>query len=298
MRWLISFVILMAGMHHCCGDDAGEAADERVLRVFSNNVGIFPQHVVALYPKNLKQKKKAIVADEAERAALLARSLMEFAGDPDVLLLQEIWSLKAKDVLIKDLAQRYPYFWHPPLDRASLLAMLPSGLMVFSKYPLNDCAYKEFTRGIGVDKMARKGIIGARLTKHGKTVSVFTTHLQAGGKRDPTVRPDQLRECNEFIRKFTGDDEDAVKVLAGDFNIDSTNPAAYGEIFTRLTGAIDSYRDGSGLIKGTTRNQENPNKRIDYLFTFGAGEATSVIVDPAGHRIADHLSVFGKIVLD
>lgn len=297
-RWTVCILILLMGTHRVCADEFEVRAGARSLKVFSNNVGLFPQRVAGLLPTKVKEKKKSIIKDESERAEQLARSLIEFEGDPDVLLLQEIWSLKAKDVLVRDLAVKYPYFKHPETDPTSLLAMLPAGLILFSKYPLDDFAFQEFTQGFGADKIARKGIIGASLKIADKKIWVFTTHLQAGAKRDKSVKPDQLNECNQFIRKLAGAESDVRAVLTGDFNIDSTKPDEYHEIFSRLIGARDSYKERSGFPKGTTRNPRFPNKRIDYLLTFGVADGSSTIVDPAGNRISDHLAVFGTIPLD
>lgn len=291
--WIISAVVLTCVGSGFGGESAARA--EESLRVLSQNVGIFPQQIVALYPEKLKEKKKDIIEDEEERATLFARALLEFEGDPDVVLLQEIWSIKARDRLIKDLAQKYPYYKHPPTIGAGAAAMQASGLMVFSKHPLDDFAFQEFTKGFGGDKLARKGIVGVRVTKNSEKIAVFTTHLQAGGKKDPSVKPDQLRECNEFIRGFR---EALPAVLAGDFNIRSTEPMAYDAIFTQLDGARDSYGEQPDAPTSTTRNDKEPKKRIDYLLTFGDIAAESTIVDLAGPRISDHLAVFGTVTIE
>ena len=295
MRWLILCALLCSCAQFSLAESP-EADDSKTLKVLSNNVGIFPQQVLKQYPENVKEKKKNIVADEEERAKLLSQALIDFDGDPDVLLLQEIWSIKARDQLIKSLAPKYPYCEHPPAIGDGKTTIQAAGLMIFSKYPLRDFTFKEFTRGFGVDKLAQKGIIGAKLTKEGRTVAVFNTHLQAGGKRDPTVKPDQLRECDEFIREFAG--EDAIAVMAGDFNIPSIEEDQYQLIFAKLTDAHDSYREESGPIKQTGRNKKFPTKRIDYLLTFGDTKAESTIVDPAGDRLSDHFAVFGTVKLD
>lgn len=278
--------------------DEPDAKPRKTLKVFSNNVGIFPQRIVAFFPGKVKEKKTLVIADEEVRAALLAKGLLEFAGDPDVVQLQEIWSIKARDRLIQDLSEKYPYYKHPAVIGSGPAAMQASGLIVFSKFPIEDFAYKEFTRGIGVDKLARKGIIGARLNKDGRTIAVFSTHMQAGGRKDSSVKPDQLHECNEFIREFAGKHPETVIVMVGDFNIRSTEPEAYDAIFKHLEGARDSYQEQPGSPTTTTRNEDQPTKRIDYLLTFGDVHATSTIVDPAGPRVSDHLAIFGTVDLD
>ncbi|REK11965.1 MAG: hypothetical protein DWQ37_13165 [Planctomycetota bacterium] len=297
MRWFIAGALLLVSTHAAGGEPPSVEAGKS-LKLLSNNVGIFPAAVVEQYPANVREKKKHIIADEEQRAALLAKALMEFDGDPDVVLLQEIWSLPARDRLIKEMAGEYPHVKHPPAIGDGTTEILASGLMLFSKYPLDDYAFKEFTRGIGIDKQARKGIVGVKLTVGGKQVAVFNTHLQAGGKRDPSVKPHQLRECDAFIREFVDGDPEAIAVMAGDFNIRSNEPEAYGAIFSCLTDARDSYEKELGPLTTTTRNEKQPDKRIDYLLTFGDVQAASTIVDPAGETISDHMAVFGTVELE
>ena len=172
MRWLVGGAMLCFCTQSGFGEEPAVEAG-KCLTVLSTNVGIFPRHLVALYPASLKEKKKEVIADEEERAGLLSQKLRDCEGDPDVVLLQEIWSIKARDRLIKDLAPEYPYCKHPSSIGAGAAAMQASGLIVFSKYPLKDFAFKEFSRGFGGDKAARKGIVGVRLT----------TAKWAGGKR-------------------------------------------------------------------------------------------------------------------
>ncbi len=263
------------------------------LTVFSNNVGIFPDYIVARYSESLREKKAKLVQDEEERSALYADALLNFDRDPDLLLLQEIWSIKARDVLIAELAAEYPYFKHPHVIGAD--ALQASGLMAFSKYELQEFDFKMFTMGEGVDKASQKGIVGVRLVKDGRDVAAFVTHLQAGGD-DSAIRPDQLRESNEFVRAFAGDDDAVIKFLAGDLNT-ASNKDGYQKIFDNLPGVVDSYLPGCGLLEKTGRYSDDPTKRIDYLLTFDGAEAMSTIVDPGGETLADHLAVFGIVAL-
>lgn len=297
MRWL-AIVVLLASFAECAGGAAPVSDGDNTLTVLSNNVGIFPEAVTATYPENVKEKKKNIIKDEQQRAEMLAAALLAFDGDPDVILLQEIWSIKARDVLIEKLAEKYPHCRHPESISDGTTTIQAAGLVIFSKYPLRDFAFEEFTRGIGIDKVARKGIAGVKLTKAGRTVAVFNTHLQAGGKRDPSVKPDQLRQGNTFIREFTAGEERPIVVLAGDFNVPSNEADEYEQVFELLEGARDSYRAELGPVRQTGRNKKHPTKRIDYLLTFGDVQAESTIVDPAGDRVADHFAVYGTISLD
>ncbi len=296
LRWLVCIALLALGTKSAAGDP-GDSAGEQSFTVLSNNVGIFPKEITALYPAKLREKKQAILADEEARAAELAQALLKFSGDPDAILLQEIWSLKARDVVIRELRTKYPSSKSPETVAAAEIPILPSGLMLFSKYPLEQFQFQEFTKGMGIDKISRKGIIGARLVKGGRKIALFTTHLQAGAKRDPGIKPDQLRECREFMGHVVGSDKDVTVILAGDFNIDASEPAAYAELFAQLRGARDSFRSSPGTLNRTVRAEANPNKRLDYLFTFDGVEAVSEVVDPAGKRVSDHLAIFGKVSL-
>ncbi len=296
-RRVIAMVALVAAapLSISCGEDVEATCNkiaENELKVFSNNVGIFPAYILALYPDGLKEKKAKIIKDEEKRAQLLAKALIEYEGDPDVLLLQEIWSIKARDALIIELAKKYPFYAYQPGVNT---ALQPSGLMVFSKYKLNDFKFKEFTKGEGLDKLSQKGIVGVRLVKDGRDIAVFVTHLQAGGK-DKTIRPDQLRESNEFISGFTKGRKNMVAIMAGDFNI-ASNKSGYQTIFDKLAGAADTYKAECSVLKKSARYDDDPAKRIDYLLTFHGVKAISTIVDPAGETISDHLAVFGIVSL-
>ena len=294
MQRILFCIVILGCVQSGFSQDCMKVA-ENELTVLSVNVGIFPGSIMALYPDRIKDKKSKLIEDEEERAKALADALIAYEGKPDVLLFQEIWSVKARDVLVAALATTYPYCVHP---EEALFSMQQSGLMIFSKHELSGFEYKEFTAGIGLDKVASKGIIGAWLTKAGRKVAVFTTHLQAGGKRDPSVKPAQLDECNTFIREFTQNDKDAIIILTGDFNTHSTDPEAYNTIFEHLDGAVDTYADDCSKIKGSTRKKDQPLKRIDYILVFGGVKAKSIIVDPAGDMVTDHLAVFGTVALD
>ncbi len=285
---IVSTLLLL----QCAPDDPCETIADSELKVYSNNVGIFPASIVALYPESLKKKKAKLIKDEEQRAIALAKVLMAYERDPDVLLLQEIWSIKARDALLKELVKEYPYGVYP---HALTPVMQPSGLMVFSKYKLSGMTFKEFTKGEGIDKTSQKGVMGVRMSKDNRDIALFVTHLQAGGN-DKTIRPDQLREINEFIGAYNGK-ELPVSLIAGDFNI-ASNGSGYQTIFDKLSGAADSFKSECSSLQTSARYDNDPAKRIDYLLTFNGVEASSVIVDPTGETISDHLSVFGLVSLD
>jgi len=290
MKRLIPCIVLVA----CAGPedfDGCEHIAASELGVYSNNVGIFPQYLVDLYSDSLKEKKKDLVQDEEERAALYAEALLDFERDPDILLLQEIWSIPARDVLIAELAGKYPHVAHPEAVSDSLQ---PSGLVVFSKYRLTDFDYEVFNRGEGVDLVSQKGIVGVKLKKEGRSIAAFVTHLQAGGE-DKDIRPDQMAESSEFIRDFGGGDR--VRFLVGDLNTNS-NGDAYADIFDILEGSEDTYVAKCSALKSTARYADEPEKRLDYMLTFDDVDAVSTIVDPGGYTLADHLAVSGVISLE
>ncbi len=297
----VKLIAIIAALTACgaCGEVDETSCDvvgQRQLSVYSNNVGIFPEWLVKLYPDSLKKKKDKVIKDEEQRAEALAKVLLSLEGDPDLILLQEIWSIKARDVLIKKLEVEYPHKAHQPQLGALPSALQPSGLMIFSKHALRDYRFKLFTMGVGVDKISQKGVMGVKLTVGGREVVAFTTHLQAGSK-DPAVKPDQLKECAGLVSSMTKN-SGAVSFIAGDFNISSTSAAGPTMIATNLPGATDAYAASCSSIKKTGRYDDNPAKRIDYLFTFGGVQALSTVIDPAGETISDHLAVWGIVSLD
>lgn len=296
MRWILACAMLLATPLAFAGDCGLDATSK--ITVLSNNVGIFPEFLMALYPEHIKTKKKAVLQDEAARAQAFVKAVLASKDNPDVLLLQEIWSIPARDALMAGLKEKYPHCEHQPASGIPPLLVQPSGLMIFSKYPLADVQFHRFTQGFGMDKAGQKGIMGVRLAKDGKTAAIFTTHLQAGGKRDPSVRPTQLAECNDFIKAFTAGHADTAVFLAGDFNIGSTSTDEYNQIFSLIDTAHDAHQKGCGEFEYSGRYSDDQNKRIDYLLPIGPTKAVSHIIDPAGPTISDHLALLGTVSLD
>lgn len=238
---------------------------QSILRVYCNNVGIFPAYLRENMPEHVQEKKSAKIDDEGELARALSETLLGLKPSPDVILLQEIWSVTARDILKEQLAKAYPHAAHAPEITAGELAFQPSGLMILSKHPLEDVHYERFSRAMGWQFAANKGVLAVRLTVEGRDVVVLTTHLDSGNKKDPAVRTAQLQDCNALLRKYMAMDPRAVPVLAGDFNIRSTEPDAYGDIFKNIPGFRDTFRAECSEYQRSGRSSKEAGRRIDYL---------------------------------
>ncbi|MCC6143152.1 MAG: endonuclease/exonuclease/phosphatase family protein [Candidatus Hydrogenedentes bacterium] len=246
----------------------------------------------------MKEKKQAKLTDDTNLARALSEVLRKLDPAPDVILLQEIWSVAARDILKESLRETWPHAAHAPEVRLGDIAFQPSGLLLLSRHPLSDFRYHRFTQAIGLEFAANKGILGARLDIAGRPVAIFTTHLEAGNRQDPAVRASQLSECSAFMAEYTKADPQTLPILAGDFNIRSTEPDAYAAIFKNIPGFKDTFRAECSELQYTGRFSDEPTRRIDYFLVPDATRAYSIIIDPAGKTIADHHAILGYVAIE
>lgn len=173
-------------------------------------------------------------------------------------------------------------------------------LMIVSRFPVVQTNQHIFACRYGVDGLAAKGVLHARLNIPGAAgsdqVDVFATHLQAGSK---DARRCQILELADFIYEHA--DADNSMLLLGDFNIDGAPAHQQDKIseYRFLVNVLTSLRSGHNLrdvgqhLTGGTNYDNDPDKhrarRIDYLFMSGA----NLRYDPADVRIIDFADLSG-----
>lgn len=183
------------------------------------------------------------------RAQMLADGIM--AGDYDIIGLNEVFSGRARRVLVERLAPDYPYIVECISSHNRL--RLDSGLMLFSKLPLDDLTdlgefssvrirtrsanhtlgsgcvrFDEFADHLGSDGLATKGAAYVRVTLDGRPLHVFLTHVQASYLnhsvkrylRTVSVRESQIRQMAGFMHDVLGTRAGCENVaILGDFNV-------------------------------------------------------------------------------
>jgi hypothetical protein len=174
------------------------------------------------------------------------------AGGYDIVALEEAWDnplgSSLKDELSADLTPTYPF--HFDVVAGPDLALMDSGLMIFSKFPfvkvaappgqtcalaseqpsgLCTLAFHQFVAKFAEDALAGKGVGFVRVQNPttGSQTNVFFTHMQA----DPdtlstcvpcalTTRASQMGEIVSFVNAWAPPGDAAREtLLVGDFNI-------------------------------------------------------------------------------
>jgi len=159
-------------------------------------------------------------------------------GTYDILCLQEVWSgtqTTYPDVLWEGLQEVYPYnVSTEPRPLTGLNLGLYSGLMIFSKYPIESYDFHQYGNSSGIDGFSGKGVMTAHIKvpdDDGSTrdMIVSNTHLNAGGPTE--IRLNQAQEMRSSVDRYLnklketeGLDIDKVPVFGlGDFNTDEWN---------------------------------------------------------------------------
>ena len=186
------------------------------------------------------------------------------ASDADIIVLQELFHRRARKRLIKSLEATYPYYTSRGPKSEFNVA---SGVAILSKYPIESETHVPFKRATGSDRLARKGVIKAKVKTNKGELFVLGTHLQAGeGNKRKGVRKRQLETLAEVSESLP---EDANVLIAGDFNIDASS-----EVFEEAMTLLDTdfkQPEGDECFTSNFDDQElfatdGKPKWIDFVF--------------------------------
>nr|XP_022902888.1 putative neutral sphingomyelinase [Onthophagus taurus] len=200
----------------------------------------------------------------------------------DVVCLQEVWA-ESDFILIKEKVEtslRYSHYFYS--------GVIGSGICVFSKYPILDVFFHQWTVNGYVHKIQHadwfggKGIGFCKLLVDGFNINIYSAHLHAEYNRlndeYQCHRVQQAYDTAQFIQQTSGLAD--LIVLAGDLNTEPED-LAY-RIIVHLTGLKDSFlevkEDSKEIHKiGTNESFYNSyadkkairsgdaGKRIDYI---------------------------------
>jgi endonuclease/exonuclease/phosphatase family metal-dependent hydrolase len=207
------------------------------------------------------------------------------------------------------------------------LPLVGDELALASRFPVVATDGHIYTHAAGVDVLAAKGVVHARLARSAHdAIDVFVTHLQAGHEYGE-VRRRQIEELGQFIRSGSSGGASPI-VLLGDFNVrgstvDRRDPASdYNFLRHALDAAIAPRHfvdlwlathpadpeTASGTKPrvredGTLRPHE---ERIDYMFMTGSDARmmrrdflpSDLLIDgaPVG-PLSDHAALLAEVFL-
>lgn len=185
------------------------------------------------YNLGFTYESTSIVGDlrpPVERAKEIASHLLEEKDGPDVICFQEAFHHTAAQALCEEIKKRYPYTIHSVAPHPSGLS---SGMLIVSKYPIEEVSFRRFDNLIGPEKLSTRGLLGIRvqLGKH-SFANIYNTHLQAlHGKQRAEVRQQQLDQIVKWMENDNKGDieretDGRTKIgdfLMGDLNVSALN---------------------------------------------------------------------------
>ncbi len=188
---------------------------------------------VRTYNLGFTYESTSIVGDlrpPVERAKEIARHLLEEKECPDVICFQEAFHQNATQTLCEEIKKQYPYTIHNVAPHALGLS---SGMLIASKYPIEEVSFRRFNDLIGPETLSTRGLLSVRvqLGKH-FFANIYNTHLQAlHGIQRAAVRQQQLENIVKWMEEDNQKDVSREKsgrkkvgdFLMGDLNVSELN---------------------------------------------------------------------------
>ncbi len=227
-----------------------ECKSENQLKVLSWNIFLLPY--LSLFNNN--SIRANAIADELENS------------DYHILVFQEAFSSKCRNILAKRLMKNFPY-QYGPINKNRTPLKTNSGLWIASKIKLENLGEIEFKQKKGFDAIARKGAVLFQGEFHDIPFQLLTTHLQAEDADD--LRAFQCQEIKEQLLNPHYHPK-IPQLICGDFNIEMDDKHHYDKMLLTLDAQNGEL---SGNVKVTYDEQNNNlarkttgrSRTIDYV---------------------------------
>ncbi|MBL7776702.1 MAG: sphingomyelin phosphodiesterase [Chitinophagales bacterium] len=247
---------------------------DRDLKILSWNIYMLPKFVP--------------VRGRVSRAHAIVDTLQQ--TDYDIIVFQEAFLEKARNVISQGLKNEFPY-QYGPANPAQNKVRTNSGVYVVSKIPLNELGTIEYRDRAGNDAFARKGAIMLEGEWNCKKFQLLGTHLQADAQ--PKVRKKQFEQM--FAELIAPNRKDGVvQILCGDMNTERQ----FEEEYCDMLHCLDA-EDGdlSGIHKFTHDSERNEIARSNAGKTKHRLQLDYVLVRSNGAKIKSmkrSVSIFTK----
>lgn len=207
------------------------------LKVLSWNIYMLPPIVV----RKGKEERAYAIVEELKKS------------DYDVIVFQEAFLAKARDIISQGLDSVYKYAYGPA-NSSKPNIKTSSGVWVISKIPLRELGQIEFTDRVGIDKWARKGAMMLEGEFNGNTFQVLGTHLQSENQQP--VREKQMNQIYiELISKYKNDS--VPQIICGDMNTENDMKEHYCHMLNCLDAEDGAMTTSTTNIEVETYDGEN-----------------------------------------
>jgi endonuclease/exonuclease/phosphatase family metal-dependent hydrolase len=217
--------------------------------------------------------------------------------DPDIILLQEAWTAKARKSAPRDGR------WSIARGAGQHLIFQQNGLVTLSRFPIIGGAFYPFSHAAFPDRLVRKGALKVTLRlPGGQVLNVWNVHLQEGGPSQ--IRHSQIDELIAHVNE--AEDGQIADLVGGDFNCTPECPSfreletALGPSVLKLCG-IRPFVTWDGLS-----SKPGAGQTLDYIFVRArmALEKMEAVAQVAFYarnrrdRLSDHFGVEAEVNLN
>jgi endonuclease/exonuclease/phosphatase family metal-dependent hydrolase len=216
--------------------------------------------------------------------------------NPDVILLQEAWTAKARRAAPADGR------WAIARAAGQHSFFQQSGLVTLSKYPILGGEFYPFSRAAWLDRFVNKGALKVTVQLPGRQVlNVWNVHLQESGS--PKIRRSQIREL--VARVLGAEDGQIADLVGGDFNCTPQSPL-YRELANSLGPSVRQLGGGAPFVTWDGLSAKpRAGRTIDYVFILprtncNSVQATACVAFAAPsleQRLSDHLGIEAMVNL-
>ncbi len=234
------------------------------LRILSYNIKMLPRLIARVRYGPIK------------RSRLIPAHLID--DQIDIIVFQEAFDVRARRILKRRLKKEYPYIVGPA-NKPGIPFVTNSGVMMFSKVPIEKLGRVRYEQAEGIDRMARKGALLVQGEWNGQPFQLLGTHLQAGGSRETKIS--QYEQIAELIKEH--EKQGVPQILVGDYNThqeDTSADALYPILLEKLqaqNGPLYGDRQYSAGNDNDMRGKSK-NSLIDFCLYKANGVKTHSIV--------------------
>lgn len=184
----------------------------------------------------------------------------------DILLFQEVFHKQRRKQLISGLTKVYPYHTTIVNPTKWQLFKTNSGLIIFSKFPLEEVESIKFNNCSGSDCMAYKGAQMVRANFNQQTVYIINTHLNSEPLRSIAIG--QMRMIKDSLAKQAYEKSPYV-FIGGDFNINISDSINYQKM-VKVFKTKNKYHFDKSKNSSTRKYVKNT---LDYIFLYNSKES-------------------------
>lgn len=262
------------------GELVGAFSKEKTAGADTISIATFNAGV--LYGKIWNQTVFEPVPYSEKRLEKLAEYLN--ALEVDVIGIQEIYGVKDKEKVIREVKDKYPYALY--FKRSQLLKVgFNNGLLFLSRFPILAADFEMYLKNPLTEKLVvDKGILSILISVNDQKIILSNTHTTAGGVMYHTesdkanqIRTAQLQQTIELTDSLATGNE--IKMILGDFNAGpGVSEVNYQHMIDQ--GYADSYplgcSDPCRVVTWAPDNKLNANghfpdsppQRIDHIFIY------------------------------